>query len=98
MKIQLRLIGYEPVRGAFRYHAFAESGRASVFEDEDFVSDGTYELPDDMFQLDSGYVSWQCDECGLEFRRLTRPGGEVKCPMCGAIGRVPEDAVMEEDE
>ena len=98
MKVTLKHIGFSPARNIHYYHAFAESGWAGSFEDEDFAPDGIYELPDDMFSIDSGWVNWQCDSCGLTFRQRSRPGGKITCPMCNVVGIVPEDATLEVED
>lgn len=96
MEVMLRHMGFSPARNVHQYKALAESGWAGLFEDEDFVSDGSYDLPDELFSLDSGSVSWLCDSCGLLFNKRTRPGAVIHCPLCDAEAQVPVDAKLED--
>lgn len=98
MKVQLIHSGCSPALGVHYYQAFAESGWAGMITDEDYAPGGWYDLPDDMFQLNSGVVHWQCDNCGLVFSTRSRPGGQIKCPMCDTVATIPEDTVLEDDD
>jgi len=80
------------------YRAFADSGWAGEVFDENYVRTGYYELPDDMFSADSGWVYWCCDACEHTWWQRSRPGGKVTCPLCDTEGTVPENAVMGEYE
>lgn len=100
MLVTLKHTGYRRVGDTYvhTYAAFAESGWGGEYEDGAFVRNGSYELPDDMFSIDSGWVHWCCDSCGTAFWKRSRPGGSIECPMCNSIEQVPEDAQMEEYE
>jgi rubredoxin len=98
MQVQLKHVGCSPMLNAHYYQAFAESGWAGLLVDDTFVKDGTYDLPDHMFSLDSREFTWECDHCGLVFKARSRPGGTMMCPMCGAIGIIPEDVSSEAND
>lgn len=90
MNVQLKHVGCSPALNQHYYFGFADSGWSGLYADEVFVVDGTYDLPDDMFSLDSDEYQWQCDACEHIFTARSRPGGKITCPLCGEIGEIPE--------
>lgn len=84
--------GYFPQKEMYFYTVLCDSG--AVFEtlEPEYFKTGTKQhLPDDMCQLDSGWIQWQCEKDGLQFWTRTRPGGKVICPMCGNEEECPLD-------
>jgi hypothetical protein len=99
MKVQLQHLGAlnRHEEWVHLYIGFAESGWAGQIEDDTLVNDGEYDLPDDMFSLDSGEIRWQCDGCGTIYKKRTRPGATITCPMCDLEAHVPEDVCLIDD-
>jgi len=76
--------GHSPAMETWDYIFLCDNGVAFFSREKAFIGKtGTrINLPDDMCQLDSGWIPWQCEKDGLQFWSRTRPGGKVVCPMC----------------
>lgn len=65
-------------------------------EDEDWVPTGTrLNLPDSMFQPNSGWAKVWCDQCDDLRWHLTAPGATVTC-RCGSQEIIPENWVLQD--
>lgn len=78
-----------------QYQVICDNGVVFDTEEDDYYKSGTrLVLSDDICMEDSGWVHWQCGSCNTPYWSRSRPGGEIRCPICGAVETVPLEAKM----
>ena len=98
MKVHLVHLGFNATTAkCHTYKALAESGVARVIQDETFLPSGVYDLPDEQWSLESGWVHIQCEKCGIDWWTLTSKGCKVVCPSCENTEDIPLDTILLED-
>jgi len=95
MVVTLYPHGYLPQLDLYHYTVLCDNGVVfDLMEPSYFSKHQRLSLHDDMCQIDSGWIEWECDKCRIQHWTRTRPGGIVQCPCCSYEEICPEYAIM----